>query len=190
MNTSKKSSAKEKILQTVVSILLDKTNIEDITVRSIADKAKVNSALINYYFNSKDELINQAVEVCMGSITEKMYKDVNLQNNPIERLRKMIIDIADFSFHTTYLSRIAVSNDLNNGSINTGQILQPVLKEIYPKKTDIELIIIAMQIIIPIQVLFLNTEEYNKYLHLQLEDKTARDKILHQIINNILYISV
>lgn len=181
-----KLSVKERILQTVVEILINETNIEDITVRKIAEKANVNSALINYHFQSKDNLINKAVEVCMNNFTKEMYEPTDLQLNPIDRLRKMIIDIADFSYNTVYLSQIAVRNDINTGSINTGTILLPLLKQIFPHNNDLELKIISMQIILPIQVFFLNTEVYNQYFYTRLEDKLVRDKIINQILNNIL----
>ena len=181
----KKLNAREKILQTVVDMLMAETNVENITVRSIAEKAKVNSALINYYFQSKDQLISKAMEVCMSNFTDRMYEEANLNISPFERLMTMITDIADFSFQTPYLSRIAVSSDLNHGSIHTAQILLPVLKQISPKKSDVELKTIAMQIIIPIQVLFLNSDSYNQYFNIKIEDKNSRDKILYQIVKNL-----
>lgn len=44
------SDAQKKILDTVVTAMQENQNIEKLTNRQIAERAGVNSALINYYF--------------------------------------------------------------------------------------------------------------------------------------------
>ena len=47
------TEAKKRILETVVSAMQENQDIGKLTNRQIAEKAGVNSALINYYFKSK-----------------------------------------------------------------------------------------------------------------------------------------
>ena len=46
------TEAKKRILETVVSAMQENQDIGKLTNRQIAEKAGVNSALINYYFKS------------------------------------------------------------------------------------------------------------------------------------------
>ena len=56
-----RKNSREKILKTTMKII-EKEGIQKLTVRRIADTAKVNVAAINYYFDSKDNLIGTAFE--------------------------------------------------------------------------------------------------------------------------------
>jgi AcrR family transcriptional regulator len=57
--SSNETSTKERILKTVVRLLL-KTSPESLTTREIAREAEVNIAAIHYYFRTKDALIAEA----------------------------------------------------------------------------------------------------------------------------------
>jgi len=51
---------KEEIIETVV-MMLSEENVHSITTRKIADRAKINPAMVNYYFGSKKELLKEAI---------------------------------------------------------------------------------------------------------------------------------
>ena len=79
------TEAKKRILETVVSAMQENQDIGKLTNRQIAEKAGVNSALINYYFKSKDNLLIEAVNICMGNLFENIIQKTSketLQNNP------------------------------------------------------------------------------------------------------------
>ena len=177
---------KDKILDTVVKMIMESQEIDSITVRNIAQESGANIALINYYFGSKDNLINQAVDICLSSFTSDLYKDISDTMSAKEKIIKMILGIADFSFRTDYLSQIAIKKDLDNGSIDTAQIILPLLRQVFPDKKDLDLKLLALQLISPIQVLYLNHEKYNMYLYTDLKNKEMRDKILIEMINQII----
>ena len=50
--------AKERIMNTMVKLLLERKDVNKITTREIAKLANVNSASINYYYQSKDNLVD------------------------------------------------------------------------------------------------------------------------------------
>ena len=68
------TEAKKRILETVVSAMQENQDIGKLTNRQIAEKAGVNSALINYYFKSKDNLLIEAVNICMGNLFENIIQ--------------------------------------------------------------------------------------------------------------------
>lgn len=69
-------STKDKILHKTLD-LIKKDGIENITIRKIAKEADVNIALINYYFGSKDNLINEAIKI--------IFLDIQNAFNTLER---------------------------------------------------------------------------------------------------------
>ncbi|MDP4095119.1 MAG: TetR family transcriptional regulator, partial [Bacillota bacterium] len=58
MNSEEKN-AKERIILATIE-LIEKKGINSITTRGIASTANVNSAAINYYFGSKEKLLDEA----------------------------------------------------------------------------------------------------------------------------------
>ena len=61
--------SKEKILE-ATSELIRAERIEGVTTRKIAARAATNIALVNYYFGSKEQLINEIVKRHLESFRE------------------------------------------------------------------------------------------------------------------------
>ena len=89
-NHTDQDSKKQRILDATLD-LIDEYGFEGITTRKIADRANVNVALINYYFGTKDALINQVVKIILSSLKEPFahLEDRNLQ--PRERLKQFFL---------------------------------------------------------------------------------------------------
>lgn len=181
------ADAKERIMDTTVKLLLEQKDVNIITTRQIAEIANVNSALINYYFQSKENLLYKAAEICMGKISNNMFAKDMENEPPANRLKNMIKTISTFAFNNYFLSQIAISSDLNHGSLNTNQMILPLLKEIFKdKKTEVELKTMALQLIGPLQIIFLNAKEYKQYLSKDIFDEKQRNELLDKIVDNIL----
>ncbi|MCG8541796.1 MAG: TetR/AcrR family transcriptional regulator, partial [Clostridia bacterium] len=74
--------AKERIMNTMVELLLERKDVNKITTREVAKLANVNSASINYYYKSKDNLVFKAVEICIENIAKKLFfKDIQDEHN-------------------------------------------------------------------------------------------------------------
>ena len=159
------TEAKKRILETVVSAMQENQDIGKLTNRQIAEKAGVNSALINYYFKSKDNLLIEAVNICMGNLFENIIQKTSKEIDPLLRLESMIKEIVCLGYNHYPLAKITVANELNGGGIITNKMIQPVLKEIFKQsKDEYEIKILAAQILLPVQVIFLNASAYQKYL--------------------------
>jgi AcrR family transcriptional regulator len=181
------ADAKERIMDTMIRLLLEQQDINKITTRQIAEMANVNSALINYYFQSKENLLNKAVEICMANIANTMSEEDTESDTPEIRLRKMIKTISTFSINNYFLAEIVISSELKEGSLSTIQKITPLLKEIYKEeKTESELKLMTVQLIVPIQVMFLYGKKYTGYLGKDIFDQKQRDELLDEMIDNIL----
>lgn len=174
-------------METMVQLLMEKKDVNKITTRQIAELANVNSALINYYYQSKENLVSQAVEICMEKIAKMIFDKEMREAPPAIRLKSMIKAFASFCFDNYYLLEIAVSNEIRHGSIQTGEMIVPLLKEIFgDTKTEAELKLLALQIIAPMQIVFLNEKEYKVYLSKDLQNEQIRNKLLDQMIDHVI----
>lgn len=181
------TDSKKRIIDTMVRLLMEKKDVNKITTRQIAELANVNSALINYYYQSKENLVSQAVEICMENIAKMIFDETMQEEPPSIRLKSMMKAFGSFCFDNYYLLEIAVSNEIRHGSINTGGMILPLLKEIFEEtKTEIELKLLALQIVAPLQIVFLNAGEYRAYLSKDLHHEQTRNELLDQMIDLVI----
>ena len=181
------TEAKKRILETVVSAMQENQDIGKLTNRQIAEKAGVNSALINYYFKSKDNLLIEAVNICMGNLFENIIQKTSKEIDPLLRLESMIKEIVCLGYNHYPLAKITVANELNGGGIITNKMIQPVLKEIFKQRKDeYEIKILAAQILLPVQVIFLNASAYQKYLQCDIKNvMVEQEKLIDIIFKNL-----
>lgn len=184
---SKSTSVKEKILQAAMEFVTSETNTENITSRQVANKAGVNHAMINYYFQSKDNLFSQAVEIKMGHVISQVLEQCGVSEDAVMKLKRLLISTADYSFNHNKVFRIAAARDLKEGCKSSCALVMPMLKEIFNDKDDIELKIIALQLILPSLNIVLYPEVYSDYLNTDFFDNQQRTNKINQIIDIVLF---
>jgi AcrR family transcriptional regulator len=109
MNRDEKT-AKEKILNAAIELISEGKTDKQITMRQIALKAGVNLALVNYYYQSKDNLLSQVVGIIMGGLIE--HTTFNTESDALTRLRNMLLITAEAAFKYRNITKIAVSSEL------------------------------------------------------------------------------
>ena len=182
-----KISAKEKILMVVIDLLMKNEDLSKVTNREIASMSGVNSALINYYYQSKENLINIAAGACMANIAETLFKDEE-GSCPADRIKKMLRNFLDFCFKNIQLAEIAVSTELKQGSIYTSRMLISLFREQFgDEKSDLELKLLTFQLLHPMQMLFLNRNEYQAYLFCNLDGQEVWNSVIDKLVDNIFY---
>ncbi|MCL1851758.1 MAG: TetR family transcriptional regulator [Peptococcaceae bacterium] len=87
------SSTREKILDAAME-LISKEGFDGITVRKIAAMADVNIALINYYYGSKENLLNETLKTLVA-ILQKSFNVLTDENlSARERLKIFLMRYA------------------------------------------------------------------------------------------------
>lgn len=83
-------SKKEQILKAAESIFAEK-GFEGTSIRDLAKKAKVNVAMVSYYFGSKEKLFIELVEY-RGKILHKQLQNINenKSEDPMDKINKLI----------------------------------------------------------------------------------------------------
>lgn len=82
--TEKESSTQEAILLATIDCI-NEYGIEQLTTRMIAEKAGTNIASINYYFRTKEQLVNQVLEITIKHMLEDVIKTVEDYSLPFRQ---------------------------------------------------------------------------------------------------------
>lgn len=86
-----KKATKEKIMQAALE-LIKKEGFDGITTRKIADRSGTNVALVNYYFGSKENLINESIKVILTGFRDTFAILDDLSVPARERLKRFLLD--------------------------------------------------------------------------------------------------
>lgn len=188
-----KKTAREKIIYTTTQLIKEFGDISKITIRDIAVQAEVGSGLINYHFQTKENLI----EICVLRIVsqfieeiEKLYDELEL--SPIEKLKYVFKVKCDFIVENPMISKISMIRELNTETLddNTDQSAKvhfKVLKEIFgDRKTDKELFFILHILMSSIQVAFLRNDVIKVYMEMDFFDKEQREKYIDTLVDYLM----
>lgn len=183
---SDEAKSKDKVFQAAMELVLEGKNDKQITTREIASKAGVNLALINYYYQSKENLLSQVVGTLMGDIIEKFNPNSQTGTDAQTRLRSILFSTADAAFRYPSICKIAISQELKSGCESSCKLVIPLLKEIMPELDESDLNIIALQLMIPFHHIVLEPELYSRYLDTDFYDDKMRKQKINQMINHVL----
>jgi len=180
------TTAKEKIFQAAMELVAGGKTDQQITTREIASKAGVNLALVNYYYQSKENLLSQVVGTMMGDIIKQSNQNSRTSADAQTRLRNMLLATADAAFKYRNICIIAISQELKYGCGNSCKLVMPLLKEILTECDESDLNIIAMQLMIPFHQIVLKPEFYSRYLDTDFFDEEKRRQKINQMVDCVL----
>ncbi|HWQ78439.1 MAG TPA: TetR/AcrR family transcriptional regulator [Anaerovoracaceae bacterium] len=175
--------AKEKIMTAVRELLAEGCPVGDVTVRKIAQKAGVGIGTVSYHFHSKDKLV---YEVIAGQMTELAggLSPGRGEGTPFERLRQFFHQTAELALQYTEIFRAQLSYEIVNGDMSLCYYITPLLKEHFGgTKSDLEIKIIALQMITAMQVILLKMEEFRRYAGVNIRDEKQREEAIDVILD-------
>lgn len=180
--------AKERIIKAAMDILEEETDAEKITVRRIAEKAQVGTGLINYHFQSKEKLLNEAIAVRMAGMAELWMKTASDKGMaPMEKLKKMLKALVDFGMRYPKFIKIAATYQLLQGDMDTPLYLIPVMREIYGNnKDEREIRIVALALVSTLQTAFLRSRYLKGYIGCDINNETDRDRIIDILVDHFV----
>ncbi len=189
-----KQDAKEQIINSTIELIREYGDTSKITIRDICDKSNVGVGLVNYHFQSKENLINVCVQRIIGNIIngfDELQRSINL--NPIEKLKLLLRINLKFLIDNPGISKVSIVSDLTNGysndnSIQTRNAYLALLKEIYGNsKEESELNIILQILVSTLQVVFLRKDVLIETDNLNLNDESQRDRYINSIVERIFF---
>lgn len=183
----KRDDTKKRILEVTMDLLESTENPDDVTVRKIAEAAGIGTGLINYHFNSRDNLVKEAVTGKMESLAEIIEKLDGDSSNPQKYLEETLIAMSDTAMKNHKLNKLSVEYDLLKGDFRIYLYLIPVLKKIYNEsKSETDLRLIAFQLIVTMQGIYLRQEAFHMLTGINIELKSERDSLIKSIVQNLI----
>lgn len=100
-----KSSSRTQLLQAAAALMSERGSIE-VSLSEIAQKSGLNSALVKYYFGSKNGLMMELVKDILGRALIQMGELVEMDLDPVEKLKLHIKGIITVYFRFPFVNRL------------------------------------------------------------------------------------
>lgn len=180
--------ARRRLIEVVTEMLEADMDIEKVTVRQIAEKANVGIGLINYHFQSKDNLLIAAVGELMSSMaTDFLHQDRDERLEPKEKLKIMLKDLYQLGEKHEKWIRFLLTHEVVQGDMRAALYVLPILKMHFgTSKDEMELRILALQILLPIQVASLNERNFQMYCGVDLRNEAQKNSYIDSLVDNLL----
>ena len=176
MKITTEKHIKERIITATIDLIKDSDGlIENITIRKIAESADVALGLINYYFDSKDKLI----EVCVERIISNVMKvfpnidDLNDYKDANKDITSFTINVFKFLLNNPEISKISMLSDLKTPKINSNSSIsyKAILRALPDKYPEAIKRVKAFIFLATIQSAFLNKDTTSELLGINLNIK-------------------
>lgn len=185
-------SAREKLLNATVACI-EKEGLHSVTIRSIAKEAGVNSAAINYYFGTKDKLVEAALQQAMNNAMENFGMFDEKTDDPYQVLQAFfrhnfegIVNYPEISKAHLYTPFIKNeyeqdTKDWFNGFL--GHMMEAV-RGFMPAATEIEVKITVMQIISALVFPGIFSGLFREFLGVDIKDPEFQGKYVDYLVEH------
>ncbi|MCE1254090.1 MAG: TetR/AcrR family transcriptional regulator [Anaerolineae bacterium] len=190
-----RKNIKEEIIEATIQLIEEKgSDTDSITISEICSRVKVGVGLVNYHFQTKENLIRQCVQTMIGRVitqTRPLHASLAAMSNE-DKLRAMLKSTATFLAANENLSRISIQTDLENDQLqdNTRQTADaywPIFRAAVPAEMDErEARRRLYMIIFSIQAVFMRRKLYQMETGIDYTDKTQRDKLVDDVVDRAL----
>jgi AcrR family transcriptional regulator len=182
-----KQNVRETIIKATINLLTELNEAESITVRQIAEKAGVGLGLINYHFQTRDALINEAIGEMMFQATQS-YLSAPLDNraDPAETLKLIFKTTSEIGSRYS-LGRFVVQYAMLQGNMETSSMIVPILRQFFGmEKTEIEIRLMALSMVSTLQIAYIRSDTFRTYSGMDIHDEQQRNKIIDFIVDQFL----
>ncbi len=189
---------KEKVKATIINAtteLIEQSGgeIKNITARSIADKSRVALGLINYHFESKENLIAICVQRIINKVLMSFAPDKKDYTEPDgltdkQRLTSFAQQTFDFLFDNYAIIKISILSDFKDykpmcNSVYTQMGFRFALRgNISENKKQL----IAFSLVSTMQAAFLSGENSKQITGYNLFEKTERDMFVSDTVSMLM----
>lgn len=183
----KSDKTKSLLINTVISLLREGTDISKVTSRMITEKAAVNLSTINYHFDSKDELINIAVNKLISDEAEKSFERMeNSSDEPKLKLRNFLVMMSNLVISYKKFLQPVMPYILLNKEFSEAEKILPFVREcVGDKKSETECRILSYEIISFMQLVFYREDEFKKFTGVNFSREGQVEKLIDMKLSMI-----
>ena len=178
------NGAKERILKAAKELMDETDNLESVTMRQIAQRAGVGVGLINYHFQSRENLLYTAIGEVMVSIMDAFRQAPPEGASPVERLKAMMTALCDAGARHEKEMRLGAQYQLLSGDFSAAHYLLPALREAYGHRHDESALrLIALELFTLTNLMLLRSDAFFRFSGAHIMDKPQRDRLISQLID-------
>lgn len=177
------SPMKEHLKTVVRSLLDDGFEPDELTVRQIAHEAHVATGIINYHYGSKKNLIVEVVSSIIEEATlAYFHANAQLDDSPKEQLSQFLKAMVQVVAKYKAYSRFIIEEEFIGCSYDTPHTIHDLLKAVKPEMSNMEIRLLAIQIVAPMQYMFLKEDGLKGYLYGDCSDENRTHAIDYEVI--------
>jgi AcrR family transcriptional regulator len=177
---------------TIVLIEENGSNTDNITIQNICDRVGIGSGLVNYHFQTKENLIAQCVQKIIGDVIGKLDTIYNSLKNMTseESLRFMAKSTCSYLVSHESISRISILTDLNNSSLkdNTAQTVSayfPLIRKVCPDSMSDQAVKEKIYLLtLTLQAVFMRSNSLEEEIGIDFHDEQQRAKFVDKVIDS------
>ncbi|HEX3016600.1 MAG TPA: TetR/AcrR family transcriptional regulator [Caproicibacter sp.] len=184
----KEEDTKEKLIAAAISLIRE--DEQNISVRKIVRRAGVGVGLVNYYFRSKENLVNIAVQRIVDEVIAKVPALVKSSNgSPEAKLKLTIAKTMEYLDSHANVSRLSILRDMNDGNSRDNTQLSVeaydrILKEIIPD--DRRRFLAGHILCSSIQSLFLRERVLSETADFDFHNEEQRRIFIDNLVSTVL----
>ena len=189
------SGIKERIIAVTVGLIAKSDgDVASVRIQDIADGAEVGVGLINYHFQTKENLIELCVERMIASVisgfeptrTGADHASTGTKASIAEKLEVSVKAVFDFLVKNPSVSRISILTDMrcpkkDDNTVMSANAMSKLLGNI--GLAENERLVLAFAMTSVMQALFLRKEQGAELFGFDLNEKPQRDKVLDLIVD-------
>ncbi len=177
------------IAATTELIIAGSGTVDEITTRAIAERAQVGVGLVNYHFQTKENLIELCVQRIISNVIAEFKPPEKENLSCIERLQAVAKAVADFLAENPSVSRISILGDYNRpqASDNTMRAAQGFMNSL--QGTDLSEStqkILMFELVSILQAAFLRRDLSKELWGYDFNCKPERDRFIDLAVKRLM----
>ncbi|MDF2921882.1 MAG: regulatory protein TetR [Paenibacillaceae bacterium] len=180
----KSDKSKANIIEQTICLIQESDGmIENITIRKIAEKAHCGVGLINHYFGSKENLVENCVQTIISGVISAFRPALNENRSKLEITKSVAIQVMDFLMNNQQISKMSILGDLKqpHSMDNTMKTVVGFASSLSEGQMTREDKIKAFMITSVLQEAFLRKDCLKDSLGIDFYDKEQRDLFINDI---------
>jgi len=188
----KDPAARQKILVEAINCI-EKCGIEGCTIRNIAKEAGISFSSLHYYFESKEELVKEAMAQAINASFEDLYEIWRRRTNDLSAVTEILNFLFDGAIRYPGITRAGLYALLMNGKVDglfavkLNELLIEIAQEISRKHAVNENMLLLKLVQAFSSVLFLGISPrvFTKFSSLDFQNEERRNELIRLIENDL-----
>jgi AcrR family transcriptional regulator len=193
--TLKGDIAKEKIVKVTTQLIDREGDANSISIRRIAKLAGVSLSSINYYFRTKDELIEESVRIRVNRVMTKWLElETGIDADPLTKFRMYMHNLGEFIYRHSKVMKVSIINVVTHHeaddcmTYSNEKVVFPLLKAICPDKEDWQIKIVIEMLFNSIYMSLIRNINYPEHSAVDFFNDESRKNFINMLVDSMVLV--